>query len=92
MLDKMRHVRRRPLEIQLKRWLNEQILQPAANRPRDVVVGKGTLFEQTCHVNPCAVAIGGVEYIDLDVRDEQGGKVIMTIRTRAGRYVETLWR
>ena len=86
--------RRRILEEQLKAWLRKQLLAPAPGRPRNVVLGEGTSFERTCHVNPCATTVRGVEYIDLDVRDEQGGKVIVTIRLSAthGRYVETLWR
>lgn len=86
--------RRRHLENQVKSWLNEQLLPPAPGRPRDVVLGKGTLFQRSCHINPCAVTVRGVEYVDLDVRNTQGGKVIMTVRVQAGsgRFVKTLWR
>jgi hypothetical protein len=58
------------------------------------VFRKGTLFERSCHINPCANNVQGVECVDLDVRDKQGGKVIMTIRIHAGggTYMETIWR
>lgn len=82
------------LETQLKKWLAEQLLPPAPGRPRDVVLGKGTLLQRSCHINPCAVTVKGTEYVDLDVRSRQGSKVIMTIRIRAGNgaYTQTLWR
>lgn len=82
------------LETQLKKWLIEQLLPPAPGRPRELMLGKGTLLQRSCHINPCAVKVKGTEYVDLDVRGQQGSKVIMTIRIRAdsGRYAQTLWR
>lgn len=86
--------RRRLLEGQVRLWLRKQLLTPAPGRPREVTLGTGTPLQRTCHINPCATTEKGVEYIDLDVRHKQGGKVIMTIRLRAtdGMYTKTLWR
>lgn len=80
----------RSMESAVKEWLRRQLLTPAPNRPRDVTLSNG----RTCHINPCAVNVEGTEYIDLDVRKQQGGKVIMTVRIdpSTARYITTLWR
>jgi hypothetical protein len=83
----------RQLESLLKKWLTNQLLPPAPNRPRAVTF-KLDAGDRSCFLNPLAVEVGGTSYIDIDVRDEQGSKVLMTLRISPdrGQYVKTLWR